>query len=67
MRLFEKLSRQSASIDVKVSGQVGGSQYVVFSDGFVVIETPKGLYRFNTPEELVSQVQPLISADNRLD
>jgi len=55
MRLFEKLSRQSASIDVKVSGQVGGSQYVVFSDGFVVIETPKGLYRFHNLRELMSQ------------
>jgi len=42
MRLFQRISRQSACIEVKIIGQVGKSQYVVFKDGAVVIETPKG-------------------------
>jgi len=65
MRLFQRISRQSACIEVKIIGQVGKSQYVVFKDGAVVIETPKGVHCFNNPQELVSQVKPLISANNR--
>jgi hypothetical protein len=65
MRLFERIFRQSAYLEVKVSGQVGKSQYVVFRDGAVVIETPKGVHRFNNPQELVSQVKPPTSANNR--
>jgi hypothetical protein len=65
MRLFERIFRQSACIEVKVSGQVGKSQYVVFKDGAVVIETPKGVHRFNNPRELVSQVKPLVRANYR--
>ena len=57
MRLFERLFRQSVCIDVKISGRVGESQYVVFEDGAVVIETPKGVRRFNNAQELVSQVK----------
>jgi hypothetical protein len=64
MRLFERIFRQSACVEVKVSGQVGQSQYVVFKDGAVVIETPKGVHRFNNPQELVSQVKPPISANS---
>jgi hypothetical protein len=60
MRLFDRVFRHSAYIEVKVSGQVGNSQYVVFKDGAVVIETPKRVYRFNSPQELVSQ-----AANNR--
>jgi hypothetical protein len=65
MRLFERIFRQSACFEVKVSGQVGQSQYVVFKDGAVVIETPKGVYRFNNSQDLVSQVKPPISANDR--
>jgi hypothetical protein len=65
MRLFDRILRQSACIEVKISGQVGKSQYVVFKDGAVVIETPKGVYRFNNPQELVSQAMPLSSPNDR--
>jgi len=65
MRLVERIFRQSVCVDVKVSGQVGNSQYVVFRDGAVVIETPKGVYRFNNPRELVSQAKSLVSGNNR--
>jgi hypothetical protein len=65
MRLFEKMFRQSACLEVKVSGQVGKSQYVVFKDGAVVIETLKGVRRFNNPKELVSQAPPFRSVNDR--
>jgi len=57
MRLFERLFWQSARIEVRVSGQVGKSQYVVFKDGAVVVETPKGVYRFNNLQELCTTLR----------
>ena len=58
MRTFERgYYRQSAITKVKVSGQIGESQYVVFEDGAVVIETPKGVHRFNNLRELMSQAR----------
>ena len=53
MRMFERGYRQSAITKVRASGQIGESQYVVFEDGAVVIETPKGVRRFNNLQELV--------------
>jgi hypothetical protein len=55
MRMFQRVYRQSAITKVRASGQIGESQYVVFEDGAVVIETPKGVRRFNNLRELVSQ------------
>lgn len=65
MRLFERIFRQSAFKEIKVSGQVGKSQYVVFRDGAVVIETPKAVRRFHTAQELVSEAKSLGSINNR--
>jgi len=65
MRLFESISRRSACVEIRVSGQVGRSQYVVFKHGVIVIETPKGVHRFNNPQELVSRAKSLMSANNR--
>ena len=66
MRLFEKLFwGQSACIEVKVSGQLGKSHYVVFEDGAVVIETPQRIHRFKNLQELTSQEKPLVRAANR--
>ena len=65
MRLFQRILRQSAYIEIKVSGQVGKSQFVVFKDGAVVIETPKRLHRFDNTQELVSRAKSLRSADSR--
>jgi len=58
MRMFERVYRQSAITKVRASGIVGESQYVVFEDGAVVIETPKGVHRFNNLLELMSQARP---------
>jgi len=55
MRMFERVYRQSAITKVRASGQLGESQYVVFEDGAVVIETPRGVHRFNNLRELMSQ------------
>lgn len=65
MRLFKRIFRQSAHVEVEVSGQVGSSRYVVFKDGAVVIETPKGVHRFNNPRELVSRTPPFGSDIDR--
>jgi len=54
MRMFERGYR-SAITKVRASGMVGESQYVVFEDGAVVIETPKGVRRFHNLRELMSQ------------
>jgi hypothetical protein len=61
MRIIRKSYRQSAILQVRKSGRIGKSQYVVFDDGTVVIETPKGVRRFNDPQELVSQAKSLVS------
>jgi hypothetical protein len=55
MRMFERGYQRSAITKVRASGMVGESQYVVFEDGAVVIETPKGVRRFHNLRELVSQ------------
>ena len=65
MRIFRKGYRQSAITQVRKSGRIGKSQYVVFDDGAVVIETPKGVRRFNNPQELVLQAKSLSSASTR--
>jgi len=65
MRIFRKGYRQSAITQVRKSGRIGKSQYVVFDDGAVVIETPKGMRRFNNPQELVSRAKSLSSASTR--
>ena len=57
--------RRSAITQVRKSGRIGKSQYVVFDDGAVVIETPKGVRRFNNPQELVLQAKSLSSASTR--
>jgi hypothetical protein len=57
MRMFERGYRQSATTKVRASGMVGESQYVVFEDGAVVIETPKRVHRFNNLLELMSQAR----------
>ena len=58
MRVFERGYRQAAITKVRASGVVGESQYVVFDDGALVIETPKGVHRFNNLLELMSQARP---------
>ena len=65
MRIFRKPYQQSAITQIRKSGRIGKSQYVVFDDGAVVIETPKGVRRFNNPQELVSQAKSLSSASIR--
>jgi hypothetical protein len=65
MRIFRKGYRPSAITQVRRSGRIGRSQYVVFDDGIVVIETPKGVRRFNDPQELVSRARSLSSASTR--
>jgi hypothetical protein len=65
MRMFERGYRQSAITKVRASGQIGESQYVVFEDGAVVIETPKGVRRFNNLQELVWHVKSPSSVKNR--
>jgi hypothetical protein len=56
MRMFERGYRQAIT-KVRASGQIGESQYVVFEDGAVVIETPKRVRRFNNLQELMSQAR----------
>jgi len=65
MRIFRQRYRQSAITQVRTSGRIGKSQYVVFDDGVVVIETPKGVRRFSNPQELMSQAKSVSSAHNR--
>ena len=65
MRMFERGYRQSAITKVRASGQIGKSQYGVFKDGAVVIETPKGVHRFNNLQELVWQAKSPSSVKNR--
>ena len=57
MRMFKTGYRQSVITRVKTSGQIGESQYVVFEDGAVVIETPKRVHRFNNLQELMWQAR----------
>jgi hypothetical protein len=56
MRMFERDYRQAIT-KVRASGQIGESQYVIFEDGAVVIETPKRVRRFNNLQELMSQAR----------
>jgi hypothetical protein len=65
MRIFRKGYRQSAIMQVRKSGRIGRSQYVVFNNGAVVIETPRGVRRFNDLQELVSRAKSLSSASTR--
>jgi len=65
MRIFRKGYRQSAIMQVRKSGRIGKSQYVVFNNGAVVIETPGGVRRFNDLQELVSRANSLSSASTR--
>jgi hypothetical protein len=62
MRMFKRGRRQSAITQIRKSGRIGKSQYVVFDDGAVVIETPSGMRRFNNLQELMSQVRSASSA-----
>ena len=57
MRMFKTGYRQSVITRVRTSGQIGESQYVVFEDGAVVIETPKRVRRFNNLQELMWQAR----------
>lgn len=66
MRIFKRAYRpQSRITQVKKSGWIGKSQYVVFDDGVVVIETPKGVHRFSNPQELVLHTKALRPANQR--
>jgi hypothetical protein len=55
MRMFKRGYCRSAITPVRASGLIGTSQYVVFEDGVVVIETPKGVRRYDDLQELVSR------------
>jgi len=66
MRMFNWGYRQSAITQVKASGQIGDSQFVIFEDGAVVVETPKRVHRFNNLQELVSQAKSHCSDNNTL-
>ena len=57
MRMFKTGYRQSVITRVRTSGQIGESQYVVFEDGAVVIETPKRVRRFNNLQEMMWQAR----------
>jgi hypothetical protein len=62
MRMFKRGRRQLAITQIRKSGRIGKSQYVVFDDGAVVIETPRGMRRFNNLQELMSQARSASSA-----
>jgi hypothetical protein len=47
----------STTAQVRASGEIGKSQYVIFEDGAVVIETPKGVRRFKDLQELISKAK----------
>jgi hypothetical protein len=65
MRMFKRGYRRSAITQVRASGLIGKSQYVVFEDGVVVIETPKGVRRYDDLQELISQAKSLSSPNSR--
>jgi hypothetical protein len=65
MRIFGRDYLHSATTQIKASGQIGKSQYVIFKDGWVVIQTPKGVHRFKNLQELVSQAKSPSPIENR--
>jgi len=65
MRMFKRVYRPSSITQVRRSGWIGKSQYVIFDDGTVVIETPRAVHRFNNLQELLSQAKSLRPANDR--